>query len=109
VTAVFVVSVATAIFPELSKLNALKNTKKLKSTFVTSSGIMSLIVLPISAGIMVFSKEIITLLFLRGAFTAADVERTAQVLFFYSFGLLAFSIKDVMLNVFYAIEDTKTP
>ncbi|MEG1942909.1 MAG: murein biosynthesis integral membrane protein MurJ, partial [Angelakisella sp.] len=109
VTAVFVVSVATAIFPELSKLNALKNTKKLKSTFVTSSGIMSLIVLPISAGIMVFSKEIITLLFFRGAFTAADVERTAQVLFFYSFGLLAFSIKDVMLNVFYAIEDTKTP
>ncbi|MEG2074484.1 MAG: lipid II flippase MurJ, partial [Angelakisella sp.] len=50
-----------------------------------------------------------TLLFFRGAFTAADVERTAQVLFFYSFGLLAFSIKDVMLNVFYAIEDTKTP
>ncbi|MEG0852714.1 MAG: murein biosynthesis integral membrane protein MurJ [Angelakisella sp.] len=109
VTAVFVVSVATAIFPQLSKLSAGNNTKKLKSTFVTSSGIMSLLVLPISAGIMIFSREIVSLLFLRGAFTAADVERTAQVLFFYSFGLLAFSIKDVMINVFYAIEDTKTP
>lgn len=109
VTAVFVVSVATAIFPQLSRLSAGNNTKKLKSTFVTSSGIMSLLVLPISAGIMIFSKEIVSLLFLRGAFTAADVERTAQVLFFYSFGLLAFSIKDVMINVFYAIEDTKTP
>lgn len=109
VTAVFVVSVATAIFPQLSRLSAGNNTKKLKSTFVTSSGIMSLLVLPISAGIMIFSNEIVSLLFLRGAFTSADVERTAQVLFFYSFGLLAFSIKDVMINVFYAIEDTKTP
>lgn len=109
VTAVFVVSVATAIFPQLSRLNAGNNTKKLKSTFITSSGIMSLLVLPISAGIMIFSQEIVSLLFLRGAFTPADVERTAQVLFYYSFGLLAFSIKDVMINVFYAIEDTKTP
>lgn len=68
---------------------------------------MSLIVLPISAGAMVFSREIVTLLFLRGAFTEQDVEATAQVLFFYSLGLLAFSIKDVMLNVFYALQDTK--
>lgn len=58
---------------------------------------------------MVFSREIVTLLFLRGAFTEQDVEATAQVLFFYSLGLLAFSIKDVMLNVFYALQDTKTP
>lgn len=109
VTAVFVLSVATAIFPQLSRLSVGNNMKKLKSTFITSSGIMSLLVLPISAGIMIFSKEIVTIVFLRGAFTPTDVERTAQVLFFYSFGLLAFSIKDVMLNVFYALEDTKTP
>ncbi|MEA5011211.1 MAG: murein biosynthesis integral membrane protein MurJ [Angelakisella sp.] len=109
VTAVFVVSVATALFPQLSRLSALKNIKKLKSTFVTSVGIMSFIVLPISAGAMIFSEEIVSILFLRGAFTQADVERTAQVVVFYSIGLLAFSIKDVMLNVFYAIQDTKTP
>lgn len=109
VTAVFVLSVATAIFPKLSRLSVGRNYKKLKSTFVTSSGLMSLLVLPISAGVMIFSKEIISLLFLRGAFTPADVERTAQVLFFYTFGLLAFSIKDVMMNVFYAIGDTRTP
>ena len=109
VTAVFVVSVATAIFPQLSRLSAVKNIRKLKSTFVTSAGIMSLIVLPISAGAMIFSKEFVTLLFQRGAFTDYDVERTAQVVVFYAIGLLAFSIKDVMLNVFYAIQDTVTP
>ncbi len=109
VTAVFVVSVATAIFPQLSRFSATNNIRKMKRSFATSAGLMSLIVLPISAGAMVFSREIVTLLFLRGAFTEQDVEATAQVLFFYSLGLLAFSIKDVMLNVFYALQDTKTP
>lgn len=109
VNAVFVVSVATAIFPQLSRLSVGHNIKKLKSTFITSAGIMSLLVLPIAAGIMLFSKEIVTLTFERGAFTPEDTQRTAQVLFFYALGLLAFSLKDVMMNVFYAIEDTKTP
>lgn len=109
ITSVFVLSVATAIFPRLSSLNADNDIKKLKSTFITSSSIMTLLVLPISAGVMIFSKEIISILFMRGAFTEDSANITASVLFCYAFGLLAFSIKDVMLNVFYAIEDTVTP
>lgn len=109
VTAVFVVSVATALFPHLSNLSAIRNLDKLKSTFVTSAGILSYIVLPISAGAILFAREIVALLFLRGAFTPYDVERTAQVVIFYAIGLLAFSIKDVMLGVFYALQDTVTP
>lgn len=109
VTAVFVVSVATALFPHLSNLSAIRDISKLKSTFVTSAGILSYIVLPISAGAILFAQEIVSLLFLRGAFTQYDVERTAQVVVFYAIGLLAFSIKDVMLGVFYAIQDTATP
>ena len=109
ITAVFVVSVATAIFPKLSRLSANKNTKKIKSTFITSASSMSLLVMPITAGTLIFSEEIVTILFMRGAFTQESVEMTASVLSCYTIGLLAFSIKDVILNVFYAIGDTKTP
>ena len=49
------------------------------------------------------------MLFQRGAFTAYDTQRTAEVVAFYSIGLIFFSIKEVTLNLFYAIEDTVTP
>ena len=83
--------------------------KRLKTTFSTSVGIMSLLVIPISAGLMIFSREIVQLLFEHGAFTAQDTERTAQVVFFYAIGLIFFSIKEVAINVFYALQNTKTP
>ena len=109
VTAVFVISVTTAAFPQMSRLSAMKSTRKLKRTFARSVGLMSLMVLPISAGVILFSKEIVGLLFERGAFTAFDTQRTAEVVSFYSIGLIFFSIKEVALNLFYAIEDTVTP
>ena len=52
VTAVFVISVTTAVFPQMSRLSAMKSTRKLKRTFARSVGLMSLMVLPISAGVI---------------------------------------------------------
>ncbi len=109
VTAVFVISVTTAVFPQMSRLSAMKSTRKLKRTFARSVGLMSLMVLPISAGVILFSRQIVEMLFQRGAFTAYDTQRTAEVVAFYSIGLIFFSIKEVTLNLFYAIEDTVTP
>lgn len=42
---------------------------------------------------MMFSKEFVQLLFFRGEFTEFDVQRTGEVVFFYSLGLLFYSIK----------------
>ncbi len=109
VTAVFVISVTTAAFPQMSRLSAMKNTRKLKATFARSVGLMSLMVLPISAGVILFAPQIVALLFERGAFTAYDTQRTAEVVQYYALGLIFFSIKEVVLNMFYAIEDTITP
>ena len=108
-TAVFVISVTTAVFPQMSHLSAMQNHKRLKSTFISSAGLMSLMVLPISAGVIIFAKQIVTLLFQRGAFTAYDTQRTAEVVVFYSLGLIFFSIKEVAMKMFYAIQDTNTP
>ena len=109
VTAVFVISVTTAVFPQMSRLSAIRNTRKLKATFRSSAGLMSLMVLPISAGVIIFADEIVAILFQRGAFTAEDTRRTAEVVAFYALGLIFFSIKEIVLNMFYALQDTKTP
>lgn len=109
VTSVFVVALTTALFPSLSRLSAEKSIGKIKRSFRDSVGIMSLLVLPISAGMMVFSQEIVKLMFERGAFTTYDTVRTSQVLFYYSIGLFFFSVKEVTINVFYALRNTRTP
>ena len=109
VTSVFVVAITTALFPQMSRLSAISDTHHLKKTYITSSGVISLFVIPVSAGLMMFSREFVSLLFERGAFTAYDVERTGEVVFFYSLGLLFFSLKEVTINVFYALQDARTP
>ena len=109
VTSVFVVSITTALFPQLSRLSAASDTRQLKKTYRSSCGVIGLFVIPISAGMMMFAKEFVELLFYRGQFTAHDVQRTGEVVFFYALGLLFYSIKEVTINVYYALQDAKTP
>ena len=108
-TSVFVVSITTALFPQLSRLSAASDTRQLKKTYRSSCGVIGLLVIPISAGMMMFAKEFVELLFYRGQFTAHDVQRTGEVVFFYALGLLFYSIKEVTINVYYALQDAKTP
>jgi putative peptidoglycan lipid II flippase len=58
---------------------------------------------------MIFSKEIVTLLFGRGAFTPEAIEMTGGALFYYSIGMIAFGLREILSRAFYALQDTKTP
>jgi len=50
-----------------------------------------------------------SVLYLRGAFTVADVDATALVLAIYAAGLPAFVLQKVLQPLFYAREDTRRP
>ena len=108
-TSVFVMSISTVIFPQMSKLSAENGIVQLKRIYSRSAGIVSLIMIPLSVGLMVFSKELVAILFMRGRFDEAALATTSGVVMFYSFGLVAFGLKDIMVNVFYALSDTKLP
>lgn len=109
VNSIFVVSLTTAIFPKMARLNTSKSTQSFKANAMTSVGMTSLIVMPISAGMAILSVPIVQLMFQRGEFIAQDTLITAQAVTFYALGLVFFSIKDVLNNVFYATQDTRTP
>ena len=109
VISVFVLSVATAIFPQLSIQTARNSMKRFKATIRSSIGIVTLLVLPISAGAIVLAEPIVKLLFGRGEFDEAAIRLTAECLSFYCIGLIFYSLKDILNNVFYAMQDTRTP
>jgi putative peptidoglycan lipid II flippase len=67
------------------------------------------IVLPFAVLIIVLREEVVTLLYMRGKFTRADVLMTAPVLGFLMVGAMAFASQTVVNRGFYAMQNTLLP
>lgn len=109
VQGLFVVSITTAPYPMIFKMGAEDKMKGLKSSISEAIAVIDLLVIPATIVAMLFSKEVVTLLFGRGAFTPEAVTMTANALFFYSIGMIDFGLRDILSRGFYALQDTKTP
>jgi putative peptidoglycan lipid II flippase len=68
-----------------------------------------LLTAPAAAALAVIPHEIVSVLFQRGAFTAADTPFTARALAIFAFGLPAFVLIKVFSPAFFARHDTRTP
>ncbi len=109
ITAVFVASMVTVLFPQLSRLHNIGDDQKIKEYLSHGLGIIIIFILPVTVGLIVLAKPIITLLFARGSFNEQDIRLTSECLIFYSVGLIGYNINPLLSKVFYALEDTKTP
>ena len=109
VMAMFITSVASVIYPMLSKLSSEDNKEKFTSSVVQSINSVILLVIPISVGAIVLATPIVKLLFQRGEFDDRATSMTAIALIMYSIGMVAFGLRDILGKVFYALQDTKTP
>lgn len=105
----FVTSIVTVMYPMISTYASKKNFIGIKEKLVESINIIIISILPITIGSMIFTSEIIGLLFGRGAFDHSAIQMTSSALFFYALGMLGFGLREVLVRVFYAIQDTKTP
>jgi len=68
-----------------------------------------LLSLPAVVGLLVFSDQIVELLYGRGKFSKEDIHTVSLVLQAYSLGLVFFSMQKVLSSVFFAKGDTTTP
>jgi putative peptidoglycan lipid II flippase len=68
-----------------------------------------LLTLPAAIALAVLATPILSVLFQRGAFSAADTQATAAALIAYSAGLPAFVLVKVLAPAFFARHDTATP
>lgn len=109
VQGIFVMSIVTAMYPMISRMGAENNLDGLKSSLKEAIISVSLLVIPATAGAMVFSEPIVKLLFGRGAFDANAVAMTSGALFFYSIGMIGYGLREVISKAFYSLQDTKTP
>lgn len=109
VQGLFVVPIATVIYPMISKMVAEDNMDGLKSSVSEAINSISLLVIPATIGAMCFAELLVKLLFGRGAFNSQAVSMTSNALFYYSIGMLGFGLRDIISRAFYSLQDTKTP
>lgn len=106
---IFVLSVATVMYPLISKMAAEGNMVGLNKSVTESMTIINLLVIPSTVGLMVFAEPVVSMLFGRGAFDAEAIQMTSFALFFYSIGMVGFGLREVLSRTFYSMQDTRTP
>jgi putative peptidoglycan lipid II flippase len=103
------IAVGTALLPMLSKAVAGADKGKASDLFNRAMEYCFLLALPAALALGVFAELIVSVLFERGAFEAADTRMTSMVLMAYVLGLPAFIAIKVFSTVHWAHQDTKTP
>lgn len=101
-------AVTTAIYPTMVEIVAKNDMNRFKKLLIKTIYLLSAVLIPVSFASFLFSKEIVSIVFQRGAFDETSVYYTALVFSYYSIGILFTGLKDIFNNVFYSFGDTKT-
>jgi len=99
----FGVAVATVTLPMLSRLATEGITPAFRGALAKGLRLVLFLTLPCAVGLSLLAKEIISVIFEHGKFTAYDVANTAAPLQAYAFGLIFYSAIKVLQPAFYTI------
>jgi putative peptidoglycan lipid II flippase len=106
---IFVVSLAQAVLPAMSRQAALGDDEGMKESMRFALALIIVITLPASLGLFLCAVPVYSLFFMGGAFSFVDVRQAALALAAYAPGLLFVGVSRVMISSFYARQDTRTP
>jgi len=106
---VFGVSVATALFPTISRYLTEGKIEEFKRTTEAGVRILIFTVVPAMVIFLALKRPIIQIIFERGAFTREATTDCAEALFMFTLGIVPASLMLLIARVFFARQDMKTP
>jgi len=106
---VFGISLATAIFPLLSTKAAQGDRAGMAEVLERGVRMSLFIALPSSIGLIFVAHPLVATLYQRGEFDAADTQRVAATLVYYSLGIAAYFTQHIVVRTFYALQDSRNP
>ena len=102
-------AVGTAALPALSVLLTRGRADEARALIERTLQVTLALGVFFAAALFVFAQPLVTLLYLRGAFTADDAHATAIILKCFAVGLPAWVLQSVAVRAFYARGDTWRP
>jgi len=100
-------AISTAVYPTMIQHITNNESDKLKELLRNVLGALMFFIIPISIFCFLFSTEMVTVAFQRGAFDVAATSLTSGVFVGYCLGMLFIGISTVVTNIFYGYGDTK--
>lgn len=105
----FGVALASATTPAISRSLASGDHEEFRRTLSRSLGVVLLMTVPSSIGLVVLGGDMISAVFERGEFDSYDARQTALALSCYAIGLVSYSGAKLLTPAFYALKDSRTP
>lgn len=105
----FGVSIATAVLPVASSHAAQGDRAAIRGTLSRGLGLMLMLNVPASIGLMALATPIVRVIFERGAFGPADTAATAAAVRMYAVGLIGYSTARIASPIFYALDMSRVP
>jgi putative peptidoglycan lipid II flippase len=109
VMGVFIVSIGNVVLPEMSRLTAMKDTAGLREIHLRAVSAALFVSVPAAAALMVIGRPIVSVLFMRGAFTAHDADMVAKALFYASLGIGPLAVLRITIPALYSLKDARSP
>ena len=106
---IFGVAIASATLPSISRSAAVGNMDEYRRTLSRSLGMVFLLTVPSSIGLVLLGKSMIGAIYEGGRFSVTDTDQTAAALSCYALGLAGYSALKVIAPAFYALNDARTP
>lgn len=103
------IAIGTVLLPDLSRRLRVGDSEGGKASLNRGAEFALAMTLPAAVALVVIAEPLCSVLYQRGAFSAADTTATALVLAIYGAGLPAFVLHKVLQPLFYAREDSRSP
>ena len=102
-------AIATALYPQMIEMIALKKEEELSKLVVTIINIFCVLMFPVTIACVLFRTELVSAVFERGAFTSESTALTSGVFALYGLGIFFIACNTVITNLFFGYGNTKTP
>jgi putative peptidoglycan lipid II flippase len=106
---VITIALSTVLLPTLSRTAAQQNHSEFNKALIDSLRFTAFLMIPTTAGMLLFSPFLVSLFLERGAFDAYAAAGTASVARAYAIGLVPVSLHALLIRALQAKKDTLTP
>jgi putative peptidoglycan lipid II flippase len=106
---IFVVSLAQAVLPMMSRHAADGDDEAFKDSLQFALSLIVVFTLPAIFGLMICARPVYGLFFMGGEFDLKALDATSLTLICYAPGLIFVGLSRVAAQTFYALKDTRTP